>query len=154
MLLKQLSKHICHSDWGISKTCILNASTVSSDVEKRWPLNFFYVRCHSVANPDYTADDSSNRCSECSKMQLFEPIYESSHCCDEEWFIFGGWFFWFLGRQLANKWLCTSQNWLFCVVLVARLWHVQFSLFLTVKCSCNIECMLVPLMPKIASISL
>ena len=38
MRLNQLSKHFCHSDWGISKTCILNASTASSGVEKRWPL--------------------------------------------------------------------------------------------------------------------
>lgn len=30
-------------------------------------------------------------------------------------------------RQLANKWLCTTQNWMFCVVLVLRLRHVQFS---------------------------
>ena len=36
------------------------------------------------------------------------------------------WDFAFLGRQLANKWLCTTQNWLFCVVLVIWLRHVQF----------------------------
>ena len=59
-------------------------------------------------------------------MQLFEPMCESSHCRAEEWSFFGGWFSWFLGRQLANKWLCTTQNWLFCVVLVVRLRHVQF----------------------------
>ena len=58
--------------WGISKICILNASTASSSVEKRWPL-IFYVRCYSVPSQDYTGDDSSNRCFECSKMQLFEP---------------------------------------------------------------------------------
>ena len=39
---------------------------------------------------------------------------------NEEWYVFSGWFSWFLGRQLANKWLCTTQNWLFCVVLVVR----------------------------------
>ena len=32
MRLNQLSKHFCHSDWGISKTCILNASTAFSGV--------------------------------------------------------------------------------------------------------------------------
>ena len=37
-MLNQLSKHFCHSDWGISKTCILNASIASSGVKKRWPL--------------------------------------------------------------------------------------------------------------------
>ena len=74
----------------------------------------------------YTADDSSNRCFECSKMLLFEPMCESSHCRGEAWSVFGGWFTWFLGRQLANKWLCTTQNWLFCIVLVVRLRHVQF----------------------------
>ena len=41
MRLNQLSKHFCHSDWGISKTRILNASTASSGVEKRWPLILF-----------------------------------------------------------------------------------------------------------------
>ena len=33
-----------------------------------------------------------------------------------------------LGKQLANKRLCTTQNWLFCVVLVLRLRHVKFFL--------------------------
>ena len=51
---------------------------------------------------------------------------ESVHCRDEEWSIFGGWFSWFRGRQLVNKWLCTTQNWLFRVVIVERLRHVQF----------------------------
>ena len=36
------------------------------------------------------------------------------------------WFTWFLGRQLTNKWLFTTQNWLFRVVLVVRLLHSQF----------------------------
>ena len=48
-------------------------------------------------------------------MLLFEPMCQSSH-----------WFSWFLGRQLAKEWLCTTQNWLFYVVLVTRLRHVQF----------------------------
>ena len=100
--------HFCHSDWGMSKTCILNASTASSDVEKRWPLILFFFRTeikrsHSVTSQDYTADDSSKRCFECSQMQLFEPICESLHCRDEELYVFCGWFSWFLGRQLANK---------------------------------------------------
>ena len=48
-------------------------------------------------------------------MQLFEPMCGCSHCRGEKWSVFGGWFSWSLGRQLANKWLCTTQN-----------WHVQF----------------------------
>ena len=43
MCLNQLSKHFCHSDWGISKTCILNASTASSGVVKRWHLILFFT---------------------------------------------------------------------------------------------------------------
>ena len=84
-------------------------------------------RSHSVPSQDYTAYDSSNRCFECSKMQLFEPMSESSHCRGEEWSVFGDWFSWFLERQLTNKWLRTTQNWLFCIVLVIRLRNVQFS---------------------------
>ena len=41
-------------------------------------------RSHSVPSQDYTADDSSNRCFGCSKMQLFELMCESSHCRCEE----------------------------------------------------------------------
>ena len=81
----------------------------------------FYVR----ESQDYTADDSSNRCFECSKMQFFEPVCESSHCRGEEWTVFDGWFSKFLGRQLTSKWLCFTQNWLFCVILVVRLRHLQ-----------------------------
>ena len=33
---------------------------------------------------------------------------------------------WLLGRQLANKLLCTTLNWLLWAVLVLRLQHVQF----------------------------
>ena len=110
----------------ISRTCILTASTASSAVEKHWPLILFFTfgnkKSHSVPSQDYTADDSSKRCFECSKRQLFEPMCKrSSHCRGEEWSVFGGWFSWFLGRQLANKW-----NWLFCIVLMVRLQHVQF----------------------------
>ena len=43
MRLNQLSKRFCHSDWVISKTCILNASTASTDVEKRWALIWFFT---------------------------------------------------------------------------------------------------------------
>ena len=43
MSLNQLSKHFCGSNWGISKTCILKASTASSNVEKRWPLILFFT---------------------------------------------------------------------------------------------------------------
>ena len=108
MCLKQLSKHFCHSDWGIFKTCILNSLTASSGVEKRWPLILFFT----YGNKN-KADDSSKPCFECSKMQLFEPMCESLHYRREEWSVFGGW-------------LCTSQSLHFCVVLVVRLRHVQF----------------------------
>ena len=43
MRFNQFSKHFCPSDWGIPKTCILNASTASSGVEKRWPLILFFT---------------------------------------------------------------------------------------------------------------
>ena len=43
MHLNQFSKHFFHSDWGISKTCILNALTASTGVEKRWSRNFFFI---------------------------------------------------------------------------------------------------------------
>ena len=109
MRLNQLSKHFCHSDWGISKTCILNASTASSGIEKHWFLILFFTygnkRIHSVSSQDCMADNSSNRCFECSKMQLFEPMCESSHCCCEKCSAFGGWFSWFLlkttGKQMV-----------------------------------------------------
>ena len=68
-------------------------------------------RNHSVPSQYYMADDSSNRCFQWSKMQLFEPMCERSRCC---------------GEELANKWLCTTLNWLLCVVLMLRLRHVQF----------------------------
>ena len=221
MHLNQMSKHFYHSDWGISKTCILNASTAYSGVEKRWPLILFFT----YGNKKKSFDAKSR--------------------------LYGGWLiksvYWVLKnavvwaedrRQLANKWLRITQNWLFCVVLVVRLRHIQFfrknrrsfafncfvreqlllalahletpiqstavyfrahtrksmiyhlsrwhrrvskhrdhvisfdqstraifwaidklcgilgeHIFLTVKCSCNIECMLVPLMPKVVSTS-
>ena len=43
MRLNQLSKHFFHSNWGISKPCILNASSASSGVEKRWPHILFFT---------------------------------------------------------------------------------------------------------------
>ena len=112
--LNQLSKHFCHSDWGISKIYILNASFLQ--VSKNSFFLLWGIK-RSLSVPSQ-ADDSLSRCFRCSKMQLFEPMRESSHCCGEEWSVFGGWFSWFLGSQLANKSLCTTQNWLFCVVLV------------------------------------
>ena len=92
-------------------------------VSKNVGLSFYFLhtgikRSPSVPNQDHKTDDSSNRCFKCSKMQLFEPMCESSHCRGEEWSVLGGWFSWFLGWQLSNKWLCTTQNWL--------LRHVQF----------------------------
>ena len=118
MHLNQLSKHFGHFDWGISKACILNHFF---RCRKTLTSHFFTFGNKKKPSQDYTADDSSTRCFECSKMQFFEPMSESSHCRGEDWSVFGDWFSWFLGRQLANKWLCTTQNWLFCVVLVVRL---------------------------------
>ena len=69
-------------------------------------------RSHSMPSQGYTADDSSNRCFECSRMQLFERMCESSNCRSEEWSVFIGWFSRFLRIQLANQWLCTTHNWL------------------------------------------
>ena len=43
MRLNQFSNNFFHSDWGISKTCILNALTASSGVEKRWLHNLFLM---------------------------------------------------------------------------------------------------------------
>ena len=63
---------------------------------------YFLKRSHSVPSQYNTPEASSNRCFECLNMQLFEPMCESSHCRGEEWSVFGGWFSWFLGRQLAN----------------------------------------------------
>ena len=91
---------------------------------KNVDLLFYFLRTgikKSHSSQDYTADDSSNRCFKCSKMQLFEPMCETLHCRGEEWFVYGGWFSSFLARQLANKWLPTTQNWLFSVVLVVGL---------------------------------
>ena len=123
MRLSQLPKHFCHSDWGISKTCILNASTASSGVEKPRPLILFLTYGNKKKSFGAKCNyDSLNGCFECST----QTMCECSHCSGEEWSLFGGWFSWFLGRQLANKYLCTTQNWLFCVVLVVRLRHVQF----------------------------
>ena len=74
-----------------------------------------------MPSQDYAVDDLSSRCFKCSKMKLFEPMCESSYCRGEKCSVFGGWFVWFLGKQLANEWLCTAQNWVFCVVLMVRL---------------------------------
>ena len=43
MRLNQLLKHFCDSDWCISKTCILNASTAFWGVEKCWPFILFFT---------------------------------------------------------------------------------------------------------------
>ena len=60
-----------NNPWKVSclyKTCVLDASTASSGVEKYCPLSLF------LWSQDYTVDDSSNRCFECSKMQLFRCV--------------------------------------------------------------------------------
>ena len=71
-------------------------------VSKNVDLSFYFLHTgiktsHSVPSQNYTVDDSSNRCFECLKMQLFGPKCESSHCHGDEWSVFGGWFSWFLG---------------------------------------------------------
>ena len=131
MRLDQLSKHFSYSGWGIFKTCILNASTASSGVEKRWPLILFFTYGNKmksfVAKLGLYGGWLIKSMFWVLKNPLFQPICENSHCSGEQWSVFCGWFFWFLGgRQLANKWLCITQNWLFCIVLVVRLQHVQF----------------------------
>lgn len=59
-----------------------------------------------------------------SKMQLLQSMCKSSHCRDEEWFVFCDWFSWFLIRQLARKWLCATQNLLFYLVLAVRFRYI------------------------------
>ena len=119
------TKYSCFPYSGISKTCILNVSTASSGVEKYWPLILFLTygnkkKSFGVKSGLYVGwlIKSILNAQKCSWM--------SSHCFGEDWSVFGDWFSWFLGTQLANKWLCTTQNWLFCVVLMVRLRHVQF----------------------------
>ena len=79
--LNQLSKHFCHCDWGISKHAFWTHQALLQ-MSKNVDLSFYFLRTgikrsHSVPSQDYTADDSSNRCFECSKMQLFEPSVKS-----------------------------------------------------------------------------
>ena len=112
MRLNQLWKHFCHSDWGISKTCILNTSITFSGVEKRWRLILFFT----YGNKKKSFGAKSGLYGGWLDVLSTQKCSESSHCRGEEWFVFGGWFSWLLGRQLANKWLWTTQNWLYCVV--------------------------------------
>ena len=67
MRLNQLSKHSCHSDWGISKTCILNASTASSGVEKCWPLILF----STFGNKKKSFGAKSGLCGGCLIKSMF-----------------------------------------------------------------------------------
>ena len=95
-------------------------------VAKNVDFSFYFLhtgikRTHSMPSQDYTANDSLNRCFDCSKMLVFELMCESSHCCGQERSVFGGWFSCFLGTQQ-----CYIQNWLFCVLIVLRLRHVHF----------------------------
>ena len=126
MRLNQFSKHFCHSDWGIPKTCILNASTASSGVEKRWTLILFLT----CGNKKKSFGAMSGLYGGWLIKLMFWVLKNAVVWADvwelALWSMFGGWFSWFLGRQLANKWLCATQNWLFWVVLVVRLRHVQF----------------------------
>ena len=114
----------------------------------------------------------------------FSWMCVSSHCRGEKWSVSGGWFFWFLRRQLANKCSSGTISTVFpkkqaiiclevlrtpattadCCLLSASyaqnhdstpitMWTQREQIFLTVKCSWNIECIMVQLMPKVVSIS-
>ena len=129
MSLNQLTKHFCHSDWAFSKTCILNASTASSGVEKRWALTLFFT----YGNKKKSFGGKSQLYGGWLIKSMFWVLKNAVVWADVWERALSSWrvirlrrlFSLFLGRQLANKWLCTTQNWLFCVVLVVRLQYVQ-----------------------------
>ena len=130
MRLNQLSKHICHFDWGISKTCILNASTASSGVEKHWPLILFFTygnkkKSFGAKSGLYGRWLIKLKCWVLKNAVVWVDVWELALSC---WRVIRHrrLVFWFLARLLANKWLCTTQNWHFCVVLVVQLRHIQF----------------------------
>ena len=131
MSLNQLSKHFCCSVWGISKTFLLYASTAPSGVENRWHLILFFT----YRNKKKPFDASLSLYDRLLIKSVFWVLKNVVFWADVwelalSWWrhvhIFGGWFSWFLGRQLTNIWLCTIQTWLFCIVLMVRLLHVQF----------------------------
>ena len=72
------------------KTCIWSPKhafwTHQLQVPQNVDLSFYFFR--KGIKRSHSADDSSNRCFECSKMLLFEPMCESSHCRCEEWSVF------------------------------------------------------------------
>ena len=124
MRLNQLSKHFCHSDWGISKTCILNASPLLQ-VSKNIDLFFFCLRTgikrsHSVPSQDYMADDSSNRCFKCSSRCVRARIV----VVKSDPFSAVG-----FPDSLKDNWQtndCVPLRIEFRVILVVRLRHIQF----------------------------
>lgn len=104
MRLNQFLKHFCPSEefpkhvfWMRQPLLQLSENIVLSVYFLRTEIR----RSHSVPNQDYMADDSSNWCFRCSKMQLFGPMCES--WCGEVWSVFGNWFSWFFGGQIGNQ---------------------------------------------------
>lgn len=52
-------------------------------------------------------------------QQIDVLIAQKCSCCSwEEWSVFGGWFSWYLEKQLTNKCFCITQNLLFSVILI------------------------------------
>lgn len=114
-LMNELSKHFCHLEGVISKTSIL-LQEVSK--EKEVDLSVCFLHTKIKRSQDLKTADS-NRWFECSKMQLFESICESSHYRGKDWSIFSGWFSRFIGEQLANGnfywiWLIMKYPYITC----------------------------------------
>ena len=173
MRLNHLSKHFWLSDWGIYKTWILNVA-----------FSFYFLHAeitlsHSMPSQDYTANGSSNRCFEYSKMQFFELLmcFVLNFCCSGPISVanrgisvqpYCRLLFTFehirinlqfitchdnidVFRSNANIFLKHFLRPINLFLATDNLWGKQ--IFLTVKYSCNIQCMLVPLMLKVIWIS-
>lgn len=75
------------------------------------PFLLTEIRSHSMSSHDYTADEWSNRCFACSKM-LFLSWWELALSYRIIIFLIS----W---KIIKRKWLCNTQNLLFCVVLIS-----------------------------------
>ena len=232
MRLKQLSKHFCHSDWGICKTCILNAWTTSLGAEKRWPLILFFIsekkviRCQimTIRWINVLSAQKYSCLNRCERARIVVVQSDSSSAVgfsdflEDNWKTNGGvplrfycsvlfkwcdcdmfpkkktiWHLLWVLRARARHGFGSSWNTQtvdFCLLksmilhlsrchrhvskhcnrifeaflqtsrhgpffwAIDKLYGIQREqIFLTIKCSCNIECMLVPPMPKVISIS-
>lgn len=101
-------KTYIYSHWVIFKAWIMNESTVSSGVDKRWSLRFFFTTHHiDFWGPKNTV----------VSVDVWGMAFSrgGSMCC----------FYRFFERQPSRKWLCTTHNILFYVVRVVRLRPVQ-----------------------------